>query len=835
MKMKKKILYCLGAVLFFLVLAYAFVPQVLSGKIVNQSDISGYVGMSHEMNTWNAAHPDDPTSWTDSMFGGMPTTTISAPRQGDWTQPIYDFLLTGRRPATYLFISLLGAFLLMLSLGVDGLLAVGGAIAVTFCSYNFQIIQVGHNTKMQAIAFMPWVLAALVYTYRTIERKKYFPKALLGAVLFAFALSFQIKANHQQITYYLALMVLLYAVVYLVWLLTSPERRPLLGRFFAASALLLVLGLAGIATNANKLVPIYKYTPHSMRGGSELAEAGDGAAGLEMDYATAWSYGWEELPNLLIPNFNGGSSAQEVGRDSETYQLLKDAGQQNLEQVRKNLPMYWGPQPFTAGPMYMGAITVFLFVLGLGLCRGKEKWWIVVCTVLAVLLGLGSHLIGFTKFWYDYVPFYNKFRTVSMALVVLQVSLPMLAFLALNRFVHEETDPQRLLRCEFVAFLVTGGFCFLCWLIPGIAGSFQGAADAGQPDVLREALAADRRTLLREDALRSLLLIFGAVALFHWGSRVPKDAKETFRTQPQARVARRRTAALGICVLILADLFMAGHRYLGADDFVSPRGFDAQFDKRPVDEAILADLDPSYRVLDLTVSVFNDSHPSYWHKNIGGYSPAKLRRYQDVIETYLTPEINALYRALNGAQTLGEFEAALPETPVLSALNCRYIIVGEDIAPAVNPAAFGTAWFTAGRPSYASPQEEFAALGAVAEQRIDAGGDEIKLVSYAPNELHYRIRTSQPRSAVFSEIYYPEGWVARLEDGSEVELYSVDWILRGADLPAGSHELVMRFEPKSVSGSAAVSRASSVLLILLLLGSAALVVLEERKKMQDGS
>ena len=351
MKMKKKILYCLGAVLFFLVLAYAFVPQVLSGKIVNQSDISGYVGMSHEMNTWNAAHPDDPTSWTDSMFGGMPTTTISAPRQGDWTQPVYDFLLTGRRPATYLFLSLLGAFLLMLSLGVDGLLAVGGAIAVTFCSYNFQIIQVGHNTKMQAIAFMPWVLAALVYTYRTIERKKYFPKALLGAVLFAFALSFQIKANHQQITYYLALMVLLYALVYLVWLLASPERRPLLGRFFAASALLLVLGFAGIATNANKLVPIYKYTPHSMRGGSELAAAGDGAAGLEMDYATAWSYGWEELPNLLIPNFNGGSSAQAVGRDSETYRLLKDAGQQNLEQVRKNLPMYWGPQPFTAGPM----------------------------------------------------------------------------------------------------------------------------------------------------------------------------------------------------------------------------------------------------------------------------------------------------------------------------------------------------------------------------------------------------------------------------------------------------------------------------------------------------
>ena len=833
--MKKKILYGLGAVLFFLVLAYAFVPQVLSGKIVNQSDISGYVGMSHEMNTWNAEHPDDPTSWTDSMFGGIPTTTISAPRRGDWTQPVYDFLLTGRRPATYLFLSLLGAFLLMLSLGVDWLIAVGGAVAVTFCAYNFQIIQVGHNTKMQAIAFMPWVLAALVYTYRTIAGKRYFPKALLGAALFAFALSFQIKANHQQITYYLAIMVLLYALVYLVWILSSPERKPLLGRFFVASALLLVLGCAGIATNANKLVPVYKYTPHSMRGGSELAEAGDGSAGLEMDYATAWSYGWEELPNLMIPNFNGGSSAQEVGRDSETYKLLKSAGQQNLEQVRKNLPMYWGPQPFTAGPMYMGAITVFLFLFGLGLCRGKEKWWIVICTVLAVLLALGSHLQWFTRLWYDYVPFYNKFRTVSMALVVLQVSLPVLGFLALERYVRGEADRKRLMRSFQVAGVVALGFCLLCWVFPGIAGSFQGASDAGQPDVLRDALAADRRALLRDDAMRSFLLILGAGAVLRWGMSVPKDAKETFRTQPEAGVARRRTAALLVCLLVLVDLFFAGHRYLGADDFVTPRGFDSQFDKRPVDEYILEDPDPSYRVLDLTVSVFNDSHPSYWHKNIGGYSPAKLRRYQDAIETYLTPEINALYRALNGAQTLGEFEDAMPETPVLNALNCRYIIVGEDIAPAVNAGAFGNAWFTAGRPSYASPQEEFAALGAVAEQRVDAGDDEIALVSYAPNELRYRYKISQPRSAVFSEIYYPEGWVARLEDGSEVEVYSVDWILRGADLPAGSHELVMRFEPKSVSGSAAVSRASSILLILLLLGSAAYMVVDERKRVKDGS
>ena len=298
-KLLKNLGIALGAVLFFLVLSYAFVPQVLDGKIVNQSDISGYMGMSHEMSEWNAAHPDDPTYWTDSMFGGMPTTAISTQNGGDATQGIYNLLLTGKRPATYLFIALLGAFLLMLSLGISWPLAIGGAIAVAFCSYNFQIIQVGHNTKMQAIAFFPWVLAALVFTYRSIESKsRWLAKVLLGAVLFSLALSLQIKANHQQITYYLAILVLLFALVEFIDILV--KRKDRIGRFFIASALLLVVGGVGIATNVNKLLPLAKYTPNTMRGGSDLTQ--DGAVkggGLDLDYATAWSYGWEELPNLM--------------------------------------------------------------------------------------------------------------------------------------------------------------------------------------------------------------------------------------------------------------------------------------------------------------------------------------------------------------------------------------------------------------------------------------------------------------------------------------------------------------------------------------------------------
>ena len=331
-KFLKNILIGLGAVLFFLGLSYGFVPQVLSNKVVNQTDISGYYGMSNEMSEWNKAHPDDPTYWTDAMFGGMPTAAISTKNGGDATAAIYDLLMKGKRPATYLFIALLGSFLLMLSLGVSWPLAIGGAVAIAFCSYNFQIIQVGHNTKMQAIAFFPWVMAALVYTYRSTESKRrWLAKVIIGAVLFGLALSMQVKANHQQITYYLAILVMLYALVFFIDILVRKEkdslttktaRKTRISRFFIASALLLVVGLVGIATNVNKLLPVAKYTPNTMRGGSELTQdaavkgksesksTGKSRRGLDLEYATAWSYGWNELPNLLIPNFNGGASSQ---------------------------------------------------------------------------------------------------------------------------------------------------------------------------------------------------------------------------------------------------------------------------------------------------------------------------------------------------------------------------------------------------------------------------------------------------------------------------------------------------------------------------------------------
>ena len=809
--MKKKILVIAGIVLAFLVLSYGFVPQVLSGRIVNQSDISGWQGMSHEMMEWNSAHPSDQTAWTQSMFGGMPATTIHASTKGDWTQPVYDLLLTGRRPATYLFISLLGAFLLMLSLGISPLVAAGGAIAVTFCAYNLQIIQVGHNTKMQAIAFLPWVLAALVFTYRNAVGQgpagRRIPGILLGSAFFGLSLSFQVKANHPQITYYLAILIILYAIVMLVWLLRNRERRAGIRGFLIASALLLVMGCCGIATNAIKLLPTFEYTPYSMRGGSSDKSGDSGSAkGLDLDYATAWSYGWEELPNLLIPNYNGGSSAGAVNPGkSETYALLKQAGQPNLREVCRNLPLYWGPQPFTAGPMYMGAVTVFLFILGLLYYRGRrEKWWLLSATVLAVLLALGSHFMWFTKLFYDFVPMYNKFRTVSMALVVLQFTLPMLGFLMLDRMVRNPGDRPVCSRNVLVAGTVTAGLCLLFAAVQGIFGTFSAPSDAGQPEILADALAADRHSLMWSDTWRSVLLIAAACAVLLWG--VVSGSKET-----DGGSGRRMLSAVFICCLVLLDMFTVGKRYLNADDFISPREFQSQFTKRPVDEMILEDTDPSYRVLDLTVNVFNDSHPSYWHKNIGGYSPAKLQRYQEFIEDCLTGEINSLYGALRSAQTVSEAEDALPFCPGLAAMNCRYIIVGEDNPPLVYRYAKGNAWF-------------------------DGTDGFVEMTSYAPNAQTYRYSSSDGGLLVFSEVYYPVGWTLRVDGSEEIPLtlYAGSGdvpggILRCADVPAGDHTIEMRFEPGSYKAGENVSRASSIALILAVLG-AILAALASRRR-----
>ena len=859
----KEALTYLGIAVLFVVLAYAFVPDVLSGKIMNQSDTSAWRGMTHEIAEHNAANPDDKTLWTNSMFGGMPTVAMYDEFHGDWTNPLYKALMTGARPANFLFISLIGGFLLMLAFGVDKFLAIAGAIAITFCSYNLQIIQVGHNTKMQAIAFMPWVLAGVVFTYRsalaslrkkeegTAGWKNWLPKTVLGSVLFAMALSFQIKANHPQITYYLAIIIFLYAITLFIWLCCNRDRRKAFAKFFTASALLLVIGGIGISTNLNKLIPTYRYAEYTMRGGSELTPDSDthNDEGLDLGYATAWSYGIEETPNLLIPDFNGGASSGELkGRSSETYRLLQRAGQPGLDQVMKALPLYWGPQPFTAGPMYMGAITVFLFVLGLCLYKGKEKWWLAVASVIAIFLAWGNHFMWFTRLWFEYAPMYNKFRTVSMALVVLQVTLPVLGFVMLDRILKNGYPKAEVIKSTAIAFAVTAGFCFICILFPGIAGDFRGAGDAQLPEMLSDALAADRRGLLVSDAWRSLLFISLTAGLLVFISKSEKFSGKS---------ATAITAA-AICLLVLFDLWGVGKRYLNSSHFVTKRDFSGQFAERPVDRMILEDTDLDYRVLDISVNTFNDSHQSYHHRCIGGYSPAKLQRYQDLIERYLMGEINSVIRTVNEEQTIEGTQENLPYLPVVSMLNGKYIIVGAEYPPVVNGHTFGNAWFVDSFVAADSPDDEIALIGEVdlhdtavigddfswAQEAFPAGGsgsgqagtvashdglaesDSIVMTHYAPNELRYSYSTGSDRAVIFSEIYYPEGWTLTCipagegTSSEELPLFRADWILRGAIIPAGEGELVMRFDPQSYRTGEALSRASSITLLLLLILSA---------------
>lgn len=832
-------------VALFVILAYGFVPEVLGGRIVNQSDISGWRGMAQESIEWNAAHPDDKAMWSDSMFGGMPTVTMLDDFQGDWTKPLYKIALWGTRPASYLFIALLGAFLMMLSMGVNRFLAVAGAVAVAFCSYNFQIIQVGHNTKMQAIAFAPWVIAAMIFTYRSAlgergdggkGRAGWLPMTVLGSVLFALALSFQIKANHVQITYYLAIIILVYGIATLIWVLAR-EHRDKLSRFAAASALLVVMGLVGIGTNANKLIPTAAYAPYTMRGGSELAKEGANAEGLDLDYATAWSYGVEELPNLMIPNYNGGSSSGKLGDGSAMWALFRQAGQ-NPRQVCSSLPLYWGPQPFTAGPMYLGAISIFLFILGLCVLRGREKWWLLSCCILAILLSLGNHFMWFTQLWFEYAPMYSKFRTVSMALVALQFCVPLLGIYALDRIMKEEIPHREVVKSVWVSLAITGGFCLIAALIPSIAGDFTSASDAGMQDVIADALQQDRRRLLQLDAWRSFLFILAAAAVIIWSYMKP---------DPFVASGRIRIAACIIGVLILADMWSAGKRYLNSDHFISSRDFSAKFSPRPVDKEILTDESLSYRVLDLAENTFNSSVASFHHKSIGGYSPTKMQRYQDLIDHYISGEIRSFYAAAGKATTLDEIQNSVPEMPVISMLNGRYIIIGADYPPIVNPYAMGEAWFVSGTVEAATPDEEIASLGTLdlrnmavvssadkaampaVSDEVSTSGERgtIKLTAYSPNELRYEYESEAASTIVFSEIFHPS-WKATL-NGEPLGLFRADWVLRAACLPAGKGEIVMRYEPQDYVQGKVISIVCSLILLLLLAAVVVVSVWEKRK------
>lgn len=856
----KKILPYVGIILTFLCISYAFTPQVLKGKVVNQSDISSWKGMAHEIIEYNENNPNDRALWTNSMFGGMPATSISVVYEGDYTQPLYNTLFWGARPASYFFLCMVGGFLLMLAFGCNVWLAALGGIAMAFCSYNMQIMQVGHNSKMVAIAFMPWVLAAVVYAYRKC--------AFWGGVLFAFALSFEIKANHPQITYYLAIIIFGYAI----WQLCAAIKDKVLPKFIRTSLVLLITGLIGIATNVNHLWPTYEYAQHTMRGGSELvAEGSDEEAaesgkksrsGLDLEYATAWSYGIGETANLLIPNFNGGASSGELGRNSETYKALKSSGY-NAEQIVKALPLYWGPQPFTAGPMYMGAISIFLCILGFFVLKGGLKWWVGGVSLLALTLGWGYHFMPMSELFFNYAPLYNKFRAVSMILVILQVVIPLLGVVTANEliFKSEKYNLKRVKTGFFWSLGLTAGLSLVFMVIPSLAGNFSSASDAQLPEILVYSIQEDRVSLLRSDALRTIIYIVVAAGIL-WMGFIKK-------------LKGVHVAAL-LLLLVTFDMWSIGKRYLNDSHFVTNREFNNAFNLRPVDKHILEDKDQNYRVLDLSVNTFNDAYVSYHHKTIGGYSPAKLQRYQDMIEHHISREIGTISRDMSGVKTIYDAQNALGNYPVLNMLNTKYIVIDGNAPALVNNRALGNAWFVTNVAKAANANEEIAMLGGidpaheaviaqefiapeylgefynpVANSRgntcyfpVDSAAT-ITLESYSPNRLVYKYSSATAAIALFSEVFYKDGWkaVVRSNDsqgssasatsdnkGLQPQVFRANYILRALALPAGSGEIEFTFAPESFTKGELYSRIASGLLVVLLLGGIVYTFLKRGKE-----
>lgn len=798
----------LVAFILFIVIAYAYFPALFEGKIVMQSDISSWRGAANEIIQFREQTGEEPL-WTNSMFSGMPTTMISTEYKGNYLKNLYDSIFVGPRPASYLILGLVSFYLLLLAFGVNPWLSIVGALAFGFCSYNFQILQVGHNAKMVAISLMPMVLASVVYAFRK--------NRWLGAVFFGITLAFEIMANHPQITYYLAFIVLFYGIAQLY----KAVKEKALPAFFKTATLLVVAVILAAATNVNHLWPTWEYGKYTMRGGSELTlnQTNQSKGGLDKEYATAWSYGIDETLNLLIPNFKGGASAGALSKESETYKFLKSQGASNTDQIVKQLPLYWGNQAFTAGPMYMGAIAIFLFVLGLVLIKGPMKWWIVGISLLALFLGWGRNFMFLSSFFYDYIPLYNKFRVPSMMLIVLQLTIPLLGIYTLNKILNGDFEKKTLIKGLKISIGVTGGICALFAILPGLAGSFISPADSQYPDWIQQYLPQDRESLLRSDAFRSLafILLAGAV-IWAW---VIQKIKSTH-------------VALVMGLLIITDMWTVDKRYLNNDHFVQQREFNNQYQPRPVDKAILADKDPNYRVLDLAVNTFNDSHTSYHHKTIGGYSAAKLQRYQDIIDYFIYPEMQSIGQTLESSPTLSALEESLSKQKVLNMLNTKYLIVQANAAPVNNKYAYGNAWFVKDYEFVATPDEELLGLKQIDpketaviskefESVIQDKGfnfDEnatIQLTSYAPNKLEYKTSAANEQLAVFSEVYYPKGWNVYV-DGNKTDLLRADYILRAMIVPAGEHTITFEFKPESYYTGARVSAISSSLLLLALLG-----------------
>lgn len=800
------------AVLLFIILSYVYFTPVLEGKQLLGHDTESWMYMAKETIDYNDTH-EDVTLWTNSMFGGMPTYQISMTQPYNLVSYIEKIFIIFQRPVFFVVLYLLGFYILMLSFGAKPWLAIVGAIAFTFASYNFIIIQAGHNSKAITIAYMAPLIGAVFVAFRK--------NLIAGGVLTALFLSLAIRANHIQILYYTLLVLLFFGITELVYSIKDKQ----FAKFLKSTGVVLGAAIIAMAMNATSLLTTYEYSQYTMRGKSNglTVDTQNSQHGLNKDYITQWSYGVDETMTLLIPNFMGGASAGKLGADSNTASKLRSMGVPNVDNMMKDmqLPLYWGTQPGTSGPVYLGAVVIFLFVLSFFIVERRILLWLVPMIALTLMLSWGRNFQWLTDIFIDYLPMYNKFRTVSMILVATGFGITLLAMLALKKVLEYEGDTKKMLKSVYISAGITAGIALIFALIPSLAGSFVSPTDAqqlqGDYSFMLETLPADRKAMLQSDAWRSFAFILIAAGLL-W-------------LYTNKKIKQMLAVAL-FGVLLLADLMPVAKRYLNDDNFGRKRRFESLIQPTAADNLILQDKS-QYRVLNATVNIFNDASPSYFHKNIGGYHAAKLRRYQELINMQIEGEIGQLFGAFGRAQTFDDIKPVLDSLGVLNMLNMKYVIYNKDAAPLVNTNANGNAWFVNKIITAANANEEMKLVGEidtkttmVADKEFAAllpakispdSAAKIQLASYQPNHLIYEFSSAADQMAVFSEIYYDKGWNAYI-DGQKVPYLRANYLLRAMPLKAGNFRIEFKFEPSSYKNGNTLALASSIVLILLIGG-----------------
>lgn len=798
----KKLLPHLIAIACFAVLTAVFFMPVFQGKQIEQHDIVQWIGMSKEIADFREKTGIEPL-WTNAMFSGMPAYQISVLYPANLIRYVDKVMTLGfPSPANFLFIMMVGFYLLLISLKSPFRISMAGAIAFAFSSYHAVIILAGHNSKAHAIAYMPLVIAGVLMVLRG--------NLLAGGIITAVALALELYANHLQITYYLFLTILLLMICELI----GAIRNKALPAFIKTSSVLGVAALLGILPNITNLWATYEYGKYSTRSQSELTEKAV-STGLDMDYAFQYSYGISESFTLLIPRFKGGASMEQLDESSHTFKALRQNGVPDMQARNfiSNVPLYFGDMRMTSGPPYAGAIMVFFFVLGILLLKGPVKWWLIAATVFSLVLAWGKNFMVISEFFFHHFPGYNKFRAVSMILIIAEFTIPLMGILAFLKATEGPADKKKLMSAAKISLYITGGFCLLTALLPSLfANGFNGAADEAykQYDWLLTAIRQDREAAVRMDALRSLFFILTGFGLL-WAVA-------------EKKIKTLANASFILILLVLIDLWPVAKRYLNNDRFVPKSRAEKPFIPSQADLQIMADKEPGFRVLNTTVDAFNDASTSYFHRSIGGYHGAKLKRYQELIE----------------------YQISKNNVAVLNMLNTKYIIINNkqtnQPVPQLNPDACGAAWFVKEVKIVANADSEITALSdfnplqtAFADKRFASHFENfnpefdstatIKLNSIVPNHLVYESSSLTEQFAVFSEIFYDKGWNAYV-DGKLMPHIRVNYVLRGMRIPAGKHTIEFKFEPAVYRNGERIALVSSSVLLLLFIG---LIVTEARK------